>query len=532
MKNPGGQPLKLSQGWIIALIGIPIFIGALDLTVVSAVLPHVIYDLELPIQTQLDKAAWIVTGYLMAYSIAMAVMGHLSDLFGRRKVFLIALIIFTLGSLMVAVSDTWLTKAGLRVWYLFSNERADVPSFSLYLIIGSRIIQALGGGAMVPVGMALIGDIYPFGKRSQALGIIAAIDTAGWVVGHLYGGIVVYYFDWRLIFWLNIPICALAFGLIFWALRGVKLETVSKKMDWIGVFLVSAFLTLLIFGIGGGGNADVSISLDSQDKTVIWWALIAAAFCLLAAILWERKAKHPLFDPTLFRIRNLLAGGLANLFIGCAMFIAIANVPIFINAVSTGTLERSAWDSGWLLSALTIPIAFAAIPGGWLTEKLRYKIPALLGLIIASAGFFWMNHWAVDSTYREMIPQLILTGVGLGLTFSPIASAALDAAPPLQRGTVSAVVLTMRLIGMTIGVSSMTIYDINRANSLIRESIATDSSMYDMVRLSQEILVKVIDETFLIAAVLCLLSCVIVLLLSNRILNLGETSHEQLHLQQ
>lgn len=531
MNNRGKNPIKLSPGWIIALMGIPIFIGALDLTVVSAVLPHVIYDLELPIQTQLDKAAWIVTGYLMAYSIAMAVMGHLSDLLGRRKVFLLALGIFTFGSLMVAISDNWLTHAGLRVWYLFSHERADVPTFSLYLIIASRIIQALGGGAMVPVGMALIGDIYPIGKRSQALGIIAAIDTVGWVVGHLYGGIVVYYFDWRLIFWLNIPICAIAFGLIFWALRGIKQETAAKKMDWLGVLLVSAFLTLLIIGIGGGGNADVSISLNSQDKSVIWWALIAAFICLLGVILWERKSKHPLFDPTLFRIRNVLAGGLANLFIGCAMFIAIANVPIFINSVSTGTLERSAWDSGWLLSALTIPIAFAAIPGGWLTEKLHYRPPALLGLIVAATGFWWMTHWGVDTSYGAMVPQLILTGVGLGLTFSPIASAALDSAPPWQRGTVSAIVLTMRLVGMTIGVSSMTIYDINRANSLIRELISMDTSVYDMFRLSQEILVKVIDETFLIAAGLCLVSCAIVLLLSKKTINEEKTTHEQLHFQ-
>ncbi len=518
---------KLSAGWIIALIGIPIFIGALDLTVVSAVLPHVIYDLELPIQTQLDKAAWIVTGYLMAYSIAMSVMGHLSDLYGRRKVFLIALAIFTLGSFMVAVSDTWLTSAGLRIHYLFSRDRLDVPTFSLQIIIASRVIQALGGGAMVPVGMALIGDIYPVGKRSWALGIIAAIDTAGWVVGHLYGGIIVYYFNWHLIFWLNIPICILAFLLIFWALRNIPQETNAHTIDWVGVALISAVLTFLIVGIGGGGSADVSISADSQDKTVIWWALAASAVCLVITILWERRTRLPIYDPALFKIRNLFTGGAANLLIGCAMFIAIANVPIYINSVGTGTLERGAWDSGWLLSALTIPIAVAAIPGGWLTQKYGYKIPALVGIAMAGAGFLWMNHWQVDTTYGAMIPQLILTGIGFGLTFSPIASAALDAAPPLQRGTASAIVLTLRLIGMTVGVSSMTIYDINRANSIIRKLIAANASVGDMVRISQETLVKVIDETFLIAAVLCALTFVIIFFISNRTLETGGGEHER-----
>jgi MFS family permease len=512
---------KLSAGWIIALIGIPIFIGALDLTVVSAVLPHVIYDLELPIQTQLDKAAWIITGYLMAYSIAMCVMGHLSDLYGRRKVFLIALGIFTLGSLMVAVSDTWLTSAGLRLHYLVSRERVDVPTFSLGIIIASRVVQALGGGAMVPVGMALIGDSYPVGKRSWALGIIAAIDTAGWVVGHLYGGIVVYYFNWHVIFWLNIPVCIAAFALIYWALRGVPQETTAHKIDWVGVALISAFLTLLIVGIGGGGSADVSISANSQDKTVVGWALAASAVCLALTILWERRARHPLFDPALFKIRNLLTAGAANLLIGCGMFIAIANVPIYINAVGTGTLERGAWDSGWLLSALTIPIALAAIPGGWLTQKFGYKLPALAGIAVAGAGFLWMNGWQVETTYEAMIPQLMLTGIGFGLTFSPIASAALDSAPALERGTASAIVLTLRLIGMTVGVSSMTLYDINRANSIIRRLIAANASVGDMVRISQETLVKVIDETFLIAAALCALTFVIILFISNRTVEIG-----------
>jgi MFS family permease len=517
---------KLSPGWIVALIGIPIFIGALDLTVVSAVLPHVLYDLQIPIQTQLDQAAWMVTGYLLAYSIAMGVMGHFSDLWGRRKIFLIALAIFTLGSLLVAISDGWLTQAALKIHYLFSHDRVEVSSVSLDLIIASRMIQALGGGAMVPVGMALVGDLYPSGKRSRALGIIAAIDTAGWVVGHLYGGIIVYYFNWHVIFWLNLPICLIAFMIIFWALRGLPQEKNASHMDWLGVLGVAAFLSLLIIGIGGGGEANISIGQGAQDKSILWQALVGSAVCLAALLWWENQSHTPMFDPALFKIRNVVYAGAANFLIGCSLFIAIANVPLFISSLVAGTLEQGAWQSGWVLSALTIPAALAALPGGWLTEKWGYRVTSLVGLAIAVAGFAWMFHWGVGTSIASMVPQLILTGIGFGLTFSPIASAALDAAPPSQHGSASAWVLTLRLIGMTVGVSSMTTYDINRANYLTGSLIPADASLNQMYEMSQQILVRVIDETFLIAAALCVLAAVFTLFLVDFKGSSGEKNHE------
>ena len=172
-----------SAAFKIALICLPIFIGALDLTVVSAVLPHVILDLEIPLQTGLDDAAWLVTGYLLAYSVSMTFMGRLSDLYGRRKVFLTALVIFAVGSYLVAVAGDWPTNLALRAYYLFFPGRPDLSYTSLYVLVGARMIQAFGAGSMVPVGMALVGDLYPEGQRARPLGLIAAVDTAGWVVG-------------------------------------------------------------------------------------------------------------------------------------------------------------------------------------------------------------------------------------------------------------------------------------------------------------------------------------------------------------
>ncbi len=234
---------------LLALICVPIFIGALDLTVVSAVLPHVIVDLEIPLQTGLDTAAWLVTGYLLAYSVSIIFMGRLSDLTSRRRVFLVALGVFAAGSLLVASASSWLTPLALRVYYLVGTGRPDVSYVTLYILIISRMIQAFGAGSMVPVGMALVGDLYPMGRRARPLGVIAAVDTAGWVVGHLYGGLVVRFFDWRMIFWLNLPVCLVTFLLIWYMLRGSPAGTKSGKDGLVGSALGQRCLHNAYFGV-------------------------------------------------------------------------------------------------------------------------------------------------------------------------------------------------------------------------------------------------------------------------------------------
>src|SRR5262249_1855282 len=142
---------------------------------------------QVSIDTDLGHAAWVITGYLLAYTVSMSFMGRLSDLYGRRAAYLVCLAIFVGGSALVALAGT------------------------LEGVIGGRVVQAFGAGALVPISMALVGDLFPSERRAPALGVIAAVDTAGWMVGHLYGGILMRAFDdWRLLFWINLPIGLLA----------------------------------------------------------------------------------------------------------------------------------------------------------------------------------------------------------------------------------------------------------------------------------------------------------------------------------
>jgi MFS family permease len=498
-----------SAALAIAVISIPIFVGALDLTVVSAVLPQVLLDLEIPL-SDFDKAAWIVTGYLLAYTVSMTFMGRLSDLYGRRRVFLAALIIFAVGSYLVAVSQAWPTRAAMQGYYLVAGGRVDPARISLGVLIASRVIQAFGAGAMVPVGMGLVGDLFPPEKRPKPLGVIAAIDTAGWVVGHLYGGIIVRYWTWQTIFWLNLPICLLTFIVIWYVLRDAEQPQSEGRMDWAGALLITLSLTAFIVGLGNSAEPSSSTSLGEQSA-VPPYALPAllVALVFLGLFVWRQmRYKHPLFELSLFRKPNLSLAIAANFLVGFGLFIAIANVPLFINTLVAVTPEQGAWESGWVLSALTVPMAIAAVPGGWLTERTNYRLPAISGLIAAVVAFGLMTSWQQSSAYSVIIPQLMLAGIGFGFTLAPIAAAVVNASPEGYRGAGSALVIIFRLLGMTAGISSITTYGLYRMDVLATELLSANATLNELAQVGISATEMVISETFVIAGAACLLAIV------------------------
>jgi len=508
---------KIPSHLIIAVICIPIFIGALDLTVVSAVLPHVIYDLEIPMQTGWDDAAWMVSGYLLAYAIAMTFMGKISDILGRRWVFLVSLTIFGFGSYLVAVADQYPTRFILRIFYLLSSSRPDVSNITLWLLIAARMIQAFGAGAMVPVGMALAGDLYSPQQRAKALGIIAAVDTSGWVVGHLYGGIIARYFDWRFIFWLNLPVCAVTFLLIYFLLSKIPPSTHTGRMDWIGSLLVSLFLICLSVGLGSTSDT-TGISIGSQNTLPQFEIpyLIASVLFLFLLLLQQAKTKDSLIPLKLFTNKNFTSANLANFCLGVSLFIAFANVPLYINTLIADNLQQGAWDSGWLLSGLTVPMALASIPGGWLTSKTNYRVPALGGILLAIFGFSLMSTWNMKTPYALMIPHLMICGIGLGLTMAPVSTAVLNATPGAYRGIASSLLIIFRLVGMMVGVSSLATYGLQRANFLSIKLLTNPEDINEVAKVAVYVAEKVVSETFLIAAAVCILAIIPVLFLTKK----------------
>lgn len=482
LKTPAVNP-RLTLG----LVALAIFVGAVDLTVVSAVLPKIMLDLRVSLDTELSRAAWAVSGYLLAYTVSMTFMGRLSDLLGRRRVYLASLVVFIVGSVVVAAAPT-------LAWLIFG-----------------RVVQAFGAGAMVPVSMALVSDIFPQGARAAALGFIGAVDTAGWMVGHLYGGVLMRAFDdWRLLFWVNLPIGLVALGLTWWALRGVPQRRAPGGFDWVGALLISASLTALNLGLAAGAELGATDFYGERAGPPPYaLPLVVLALALLGAFVWwERRARDPLLDLGLFRDRGAAAACAINALVGFALALAITNVPLFVNtrlllfeAADPDVLRRAAWDTGWVLSALTLTMAAAAFPGGFLAGRLGDRLVAAAGLGLALAGYWLMSRWSAATPYGLMVGQLALAGAGLGLVIAPAAEAVIRAAAEDRRGAVSALVIALRLVGMTVGVAALTLWGVQRQDALRRAGASDPLATADPPAFLMQIAAQVIGETFLFGAV-------------------------------
>ncbi len=530
---------------IMALILIPVFIGALDLTIVSAILPEVLTRLNIPIDTNLDLAAWAVTGYLLAYTVSMMVMGRVSDLIGRRGVYLVCLAIFIFGSWWVATSHELPTELLNQLARQVLHDRPDMNQLTLIAVIIGRVIQALGAGAMVPVSMALVGDLYPPDQRAQPVGVVGAFDTLGWVLGHLYGGVMVNFFnqhadtfalwlkqigldwpppDWHTLFYLNVPIGIAALALTWWALRGVEHPTGRGKFDFVGAILIS--LSLITLNIGfGGGNTEVTGSvslnnLNNQPNAPVPPVLLltVSAFCFVAFLVVEWRRPDPLIDLHLFRHRNISAASVTNLLVGFCLMLGLVSVPLLVNLraekPTAEAIARAAEKAGILLSGLTIPMALAAVPGGWLANRIGYRATTMIGMGMAMLGFLMAGlSWHADTPELLMAAHMVLAGIGLGLTISPIGTAVINDAGESERGVSSALVIILRLVGMTIAISSLTTFALNRVSYLVDvartqfpPNLTTDQIQQRSVAAYFSSGIRTIDEVLLIGAVVCLVS--------------------------
>lgn len=539
---------KINPWVALGFISIPVFIGSIDLTIVTAFLPEIIVKLGLPYESVIDDAAWIVTGYLLAYTISLIFMGRLSDLIGRRRAYVLCLIVFMIGSIIVAEVDPeaqqGLTGLLYRLSFRFNGVRPDSGTIALTTIIIGRIVQALGAGAIVPVSLALVGDLFPAHRRAQPLGVIGAIDTLGWVLGHLYGGIMVRWFsdnqqgfadfiaslrlqlappDWRTLFWINIPISISGLFLTWWALRGVPQNKSSSRMDWLGTILISVALICLVVGLGANIEVSASATSFSDVGGLPPYALPMLTAAVVLSVLFvvvEGRTRDPAFDLKALRRRSILSGLGANLIVGFCLMIGLVSVPILVNVrIEDAThLSEAAFQVGVLLSALTIPMALAAVPGGWLSERIGYRWTAMTGMLLAFVGFalIWQS-WTMDISDSLIAFEMALVGIGLGLTFSPISASVINTADPDKLGVTSALVIIMRLLGMTIGVAALTAFASQRLSTLLNAELGANADPMAAIDVVARLTVHVLTEIALLGAILSAVGVIPSLLLRWRL---------------
>jgi len=514
-----------SRAWsLLALVSVPVFVGALDLTVVSAVLPTVITDLRIPLQEGLDDASWAVSGYFLAYALGIAVMGRASDALGRRAAYLGALFVFAVGSLLAAVSSDLGPAAGDAITALIGGS-TDRSFAALYGFVGARLVQGFGAGAMLPVSLALVGDLFPAGRRSLALGVVSGVDTAGWVLGHLYGGLVVQFLPWPWIFWSNLPIAAIAFVGIRRGLRG--LERRRATFDWRAALLLAIALVALDLALSSSETGPGGLVRTDRLPPYIAPLLVVGLLAGALFVWLERRSAAPLFDLGTLRSGAGVAT-MINFLVGGCLIAALVSVPLLMNAAGARSSEAAALASGVVLATFTVPMAIAAVLGGW--ARAGPRAVTVLGLALASAGFVLVAPVAPDAARQAlalvgalpgtqasgdlgelgaMAAALALGGVGLGLTIAPLTTVVIDASASERRGTAASLVIALRLLGMMVGTSVLTTYGVRRWAALAPTTFA-GIPLDQPARLADAafaLTAAIADEMALFAAAVAVVGC-------------------------
>ena len=419
--------LGSSETVVLGIICLGVFSTALDQTVVVAALPSVMLDLEIPL-TDLDRASWIVVGYLVSYTVAMPLAGRLSDVYGRVRMFQAALVVFSIGSALVAVA----------------------PDFSW--IVSARVIQAFGGGATVPIGLAMaVGAVAP-PKRGVALGLVAASAEAGSVLGPLYGGAIIEWIGWRWIFWLDIP---QSFILILLLAILPNRSNPGAKMDYLGALALGGALTVLTIALS-------QRSIFSGESIIPYLMVAFGVLLVLVLIVVERRSVQPLLASFLYTSRAFLSANIAQFLVGVALIIALVAVPLMAGTV----MEKKAWESALHLVRLTASIPVGAVVGGYILRWTGVREVCVIGLAFIGTGLLFMSGWETEVGELRLTVPLVVAGLGFGLVIPPISVSALAAAPSHYWGAAASLVTASRMVGMALGLSALAAWGIERFYSL------------------------------------------------------------------
>ena len=405
------------SGWImVGLVSLATVFTALDQTMVVTVLPEMMVDLELGVN-ELDNASWIVTGYLVGYTVAIPLVARMADVYGHSLVLRVSLLVFAVGSAMVALSP------------------------NLPLLVGSRVVQAVGGGAIIPIGMAIAAQYLPDRRKAIAVGIVGAAAEIGVVLGPLYGGGITAALGWRWLFWLDIPqaiIILVAIGLI--PNRGA----LAAKVDYRGGLLLTGALVLLVLALSQRGLFTGAAPLAY---------VLGAAGLLLVAIFvsTQMKLKNPLMDPRFFASAEALSAVGAKLLVGAALVIALVTVPLMADTVH----GQSAFGGGLRLMRLTGAIPIAALLGGYLTYRIGPRAVCVAGMALAALGLWLMSGWGQTVTEAQLFLHLGLAGAGFGLVIAPLFVTAMETGGREYQATAASMVTVARMIGMAFGLAAL-----------------------------------------------------------------------------
>jgi EmrB/QacA subfamily drug resistance transporter len=400
---------------IFAALLLVLFIAALDQTIVSTALPTIVGDLG-----GLQHLSWVVTAYLLASTVVGPLYGKLGDLYGRKRVLQVALVIFMLGSALCGAAQ------------------------SMSQLIAFRAVQGLGGGGLIVVSMAVVGDIVAPRDRGRYQGLFGGVFGIATVAGPLLGGFFVDNFSWRWIFYINLPLGALALGVISTAFTS-RQTTQRRSIDWVGTLVLAGGLSGVILYTSLGGT---SYAWTAPEMLA---ALVGGVALLAVFPFVESRAAEPILPLELFRNATFRTTSAIGFIIGFALFGSVTFIPLYLQIVKGDSATRS----GLLMTPMMLGVLATSTASGFLISRYgRYRVFPIVGTAVATVGLYLLSRLEVDTSTAVAAGYMLILGLGLGMVMQVLVLAAQNAVPYRLLGVATSGSTLFRQIGGSIGVSA------------------------------------------------------------------------------
>jgi len=401
--------------WTLAAVSFGLFMIMLDNTVVNVALPSIQRDLGVG----LSELEWIVSGYALTFAALMLIGGKLADAYGRRRLFVVGIVVFTLASLLCGLSTTG------------------------HELIAARVLQGGGAALMSPATLSIIAATFPPRQRGTAIGIWAGVSALALAIGPLIGGLLTEHASWNWIFFVNVPVGILGIVASFLLIDESR-DPTHERLDIPGLATSAIGLFALTYGL-------IEANEYGWGSPRIVGSFVLAVVSLASFVVLERRQRAPMLDLTLFRNRTYVGANLVILLVALAMF----GVFFFVSLYMQNILGYSAVEAGAAFLPMTILIIIVAPIAGRLSDRLGSRGLMTAGMVLLSAQLLYFSQLGASATFWTLLPGLLLGGVGMSLTMTPSTAAATRAVPVDKAGVGSAVLNALRQVGGSLGIAVM-----------------------------------------------------------------------------